>query len=254
MNMRKHVLLLYARDLSMCRSYSRIFDSEFELITTGTERDFLESLRTRMASAAVLCWCSSDDETMNDLERLEAFAGPIPIVVCLATYDPDFIRRAGERGVNHFLLCTMDVGDIRAYIHKTIRSGGLRSFLRACAHTDLDHSPYVSKIIREIVQVFPHRWRVRDLSQKLGISPRRLQMICREAFGKPFTQLTRCIWVYQALKLMQSTELSNGEIALRLDYSEETSFARAFRKELGFNPSEARRRLAHRRPEDLLMH
>ncbi len=148
----------------------------------------------------------------------------------------------------------MDVREIRAYIYKAIRSSGLREFFKGHGSTDLNHSPYVGKIINEIVHGFPHRWRVRDLSLKLGISPRRLQMICREAFGKPFTRLTRGVWIYQALKLMENTELSNGEIAVQLDYSEETSLARAFRKELGFNPSEARKRLADERPEELLTH
>jgi AraC-like DNA-binding protein len=252
--MRKHVILLYARELSTCPRYNRIFNSDFELITTGTERHFLENLQAKRISAAVLCCCSSDEETIHDLLRLEALAGLVPIVVCMRTYDPDFIRRAGERGVNLLLLCTMDVGDIREYIYKAIRNSRLRGFLQGYGPSDLNHSPYVTKIISEIVHGFPHRWRVRDLSRKLGVSPRRLQMICREAFGKPFTRLTRSIWIYQALKLMQNTELSNADIAHQLDYSEETSLARAFRKELGFNPSEARRRLADKSPEDLLMH
>jgi hypothetical protein len=45
--MRKHVILLYARELSTCPRYNRIFNSDFELITTGTERHFLENLQAK---------------------------------------------------------------------------------------------------------------------------------------------------------------------------------------------------------------
>ncbi len=62
----------------------------------------------------------------------------------------------------------------------------------------------------------------------------------------------RRIWVYQALNLMQNTNLDNTEISLQLNYSDENSLARIFRKELGFTPSEARQRLTKQTPEELL--
>ena len=62
----------------------------------------------------------------------------------------------------------------------------------------------------------------------------------------------RRIWVYQALNMMQNTNLDNTEISLQLNYSDETSLARIFRKELGYNPTEARKRLIRYSPEELL--
>lgn len=90
------------------------------------------------------------------------------------------------------------------------------------------------------------------MAAQLGISVRTLQKHCRDAFGKTYTRLLRRIWIYQALRLMQQTKFDNTEIALHLNYTEETNLARDFHKELGYNPSEARRLLLRYSPEELL--
>ncbi len=53
--------------------------------------------------------------------------------------------------------------------------------------------------------------------------------------------------------MMQHTNLDNTEIALQLNYSEESNLARDFRSELGYSPTEARRRLIQHTPEELLI-
>lgn len=52
---------------------------------------------------------------------------------------------------------------------------------------------------------------------------------------------------------MQKTTLDNVEIAQQLNYSEESSLARDFRKELGYSPTEARKRLTVQSPGALLL-
>ncbi|NIR69107.1 helix-turn-helix domain-containing protein [candidate division KSB1 bacterium] len=91
------------------------------------------------------------------------------------------------------------------------------------------------------------------MAQTLGISPRWLRTVCRRAFGKSFTQLMRQIRVYQALCFMKHTTLDNWDIAMQLNYSEESNMARDFRKELGYCPSEARIRLSEITPQELLL-
>ncbi len=59
--------------------------------------------------------------------------------------------------------------------------------------------------------------------------------------------------VYQALRMMQGTTFDNAEIAMHLNYSEASSLARDFRKELGYGLTIARRRLFENKPEDLLL-
>jgi transcriptional regulator GlxA family with amidase domain len=51
---------------------------------------------------------------------------------------------------------------------------------------------------------------------------------------------------------MRNTSLDDTEIALRLGHEDESSLGRIFRKELGYSPSEARRRLAGQTPDELL--
>jgi AraC-like DNA-binding protein len=62
----------------------------------------------------------------------------------------------------------------------------------------------------------------------------------------------RRIWIYQALRLMQLINFDNTEIALLLNYSEEGSMVRDFRKELGYTPTKARKLLTNEKPEDML--
>ena len=53
---------------------------------------------------------------------------------------------------------------------------------------------------------------------------------------------------------MKSTNLDNTAIALQLDYSDGSSLARIFRKEIGYSPNEARKLLAtaNSNPQELL--
>lgn len=251
--MSKPKLILYAQKLSACLCYNSLFNHEFEMFITGTEENFLRKIGDVNADVAVLCYCFAKEKDVEELSRLDALTGPLPVVVCSKSYNPNFIRLAAQRGVNHFLLCDMEVDKIRQFILTALRGSGLRSFLEFCCPGCHVSSPYVGKMINEILHAFPHRLTIKELSQRLGITARRLQMVCQQAFGKTFTHLMRRIWVYQALKMMQNTRLDNTEISLQLNYSDETSLARIFRKELGYSPTEARKRLSTYSPEELLM-
>lgn len=251
--MPKPKLILYSKEIKTCSCYDRIFNSEFELIVTETEEEFLRTFAATNADVAVLCFCFAEEKDVEELLRLQALSGPLPALVCSQAYNPNFIRLAAQRGADHFLLCDMNVNKIQELIFVALRGSGLRHFLESCCPGSLNASPYVAKMINEITHAFPHRLTTSELAQRLGVSARRLQMICHEAFGKSLTHLIRRIVVYQALNMMKSTKLDNTEIALQLGYSEESSLARIFRKELGYNASEARKRLSQQSPEELLI-
>jgi len=245
-------LVLYSKELSTCSCYQRIFNHEFEIVTSDTEEEFLSKARELNADVAVLCFCFAEEKDVEELSRLDALTGPLPVLACSKTYNPNFIRLAAQCGVDHFLLCSMDVMKIRQLIFTAFRGTGLRTFLESCCPGSLTSSPYIGKIINEIVKEFPKRLTIKALSQRLGISPRRIQMVCQQAFGKSFTHLMRRILVYQALNIMKNTNLDNSEIALQLNYSDESSLARIFRKELGYNPTTARKYLIALSAEELL--
>jgi AraC-like DNA-binding protein len=250
--MPKPRLILYSKELSSCPCYDRIFNHEFEMVTTETEEEFLRKSRNINANVAVLCFCFAKEQNVEELSRLEAITGPLPVLACSKTFNPNFIRLAAQRGVDNFLLCNMDVKKIRQLIFTALRGKGLKRFLESCCSGNITSSPYIGKMINEIVQEFPHRLTIKALSKRLGITSRRLQMVCQQAFGKSFTKVMRRILVYQALNMMKNTNLDNYEITFQLNYRDESSLARIFRKELGYNPTVARKHLIAHNPEELL--
>lgn len=106
------------------------------------------------------------------------------------------------------------------------------------------------KYSTQSLDVLHYQMKVSEFAGRLAIW---LHKLCRRAFGKPPTALLRHHRVHQALGMMKHTNLGNTDIALQLCYSEESSVAREFRKELGYGPIEARLRLTQQTPEELLL-
>jgi AraC-like DNA-binding protein len=139
------------------------------------------------------------------------------------------------------------------------------TFLQANGHSS--HYRILVKRGKNLRHAFLYSFSVRDpipifslpcitepeMAKRLGISQRWLQKTCRQAFGKTFKRLMRRIWIHQALRLMEKTTLDNVEIAQQLNYSEESNMARDFRKEFGYSPTEARKRLTVQSPDELLL-
>ncbi len=146
----------------------------------------------------------------------------------------------------------MEGEKIRDIISEAIRRGGLNEFLTSCYPGSFAVSPHVHKMVDEIIHAFPDRLNEHEMAQRLGIGRSWVQKLCRQAFGLTFTRLMRRIWVYQAFRMMRHTNLDNVEIAMQLHYCEESSMARDFRKELGYNPTEARQCLTEQSPEAML--
>ena len=147
----------------------------------------------------------------------------------------------------------MEAWKIRDIIHNAIRDDGLKQYLQSRWSGSPALSLHIGKLIDEIVHVFPHRMQVREFAERLGIDRGWLHKLCTQAFGKPPTALLRHVWIHQALRMMQHTNLDNTDIAFQLCYSEESSMARDFHKELGYGPTEARQRLTRQTPEELLL-
>lgn len=208
----KPTLILYSPELPNCICFDRIFNTVFDSQTAKTAESFLHHLQTQKADAAVVCCCSAQEESTAALLRLEVLAGPVPVLTCSKRLNPQFIQQAVKGGVDHFFQCDMHVDKIRGIIDEAIQGGGLKAFLETCCPGSLS-TPYVRRMIGEIVRAFPHRLTEPDMAKRLGISQRWLQKTCQQAFGKTFKRLLRRIWIHQALRLMQKTTLDNLEIA-----------------------------------------
>jgi len=235
-----------------CPLHKTIFDDRFTVLHTRTEEEFLRFAHTLPADAAVICLCAACEEDVDRLKLLNVSAGILPVLTCSKTLNPDFIRKAALRGVDRFLLCGMEPKKISELINAAIRDNGLREYLQSCREGVERSSPYTHKFIDDIVQVFPHRMSVSEFAHRLNIDRGWLYKICKQSFYRSPLSLLRRVWVHQALRLMVHTNLSNGEIAAQLDYCNENSLARDIRKELGYSPREARKRLETHTPEELL--
>lgn len=245
-------IVLFSPDLRRCSCYHGIFQADFEVYSNETQEAFIKNAKDGSADAAVVCFCSVTEQEVDHLLPVLSHAAHLPVLTCTKKLDADFIRLAVQHGADHFLFCAMAAEKIREIIAEAIRRGGLREFLMSCCSSHLSTSPHVRKMIDEVIRAFPHRLHENEMAERLGISRSWLQKLCRQVFGVTFVRLMRRLWIYQALRLMQRTTLDNVEIALQLCYSEESSLARDFRKELGYNPTDARQRLAEQSPEALL--
>lgn len=250
--MSKPQLVIYSQEFSKCPCLQAVFNTEFDAEPAGTAEQFLSKIKRFNPHAAVVCFCSAHEKDAEKLLHLDAISGPLPMLTCSKTLSPDFIAAAAQQGVNHFLCCEWDKTRMATTIFEAIHRGGIKEFLETAHPGSLASSPHLRKIVDEIVRAFPNRLTENEVAQRLGISRSWLQKLCRSAFKLSFHRPLRRAWVYQALRLMQYTNLDNAEIALQLNYSEKSSMARDFRKELLCSPNEARKSLAIHTPKELL--
>jgi AraC-like DNA-binding protein len=250
--MSKQKLILYSHGLQDCPCRDRIFSSEYETIIANTEEEFFSDIHNVPADAAVICFCSAREEDVENVLRLDALTGPLPVLTCSKTLNPEFIRKAAQEGAARFVVCGSKPERIRDIIDDAIREEGLREYLQSRWPDSLTSSPHIHKLIEEIIYTFPHRMKVNEMAVTLGIGRGWLHKACKQAFGIPLTTLVRQVRVHQALRMMKHTNLDNAEIAWHLYYTEESSMAREFHKELGYCPNEARRRLTEQSPEEVL--
>jgi len=245
-------IAIFAPQIPDCSCWKCLFNTEFEVEAFRSETDFIKNVRQESTDIAIVCLCSSPESEVDNIIRLEALSGAKPLLTCSKSLNHDFVKNAAVKGVNRFLLCTMDKETIQEIILEAIKHGGLREFLEEHYGENFSISPHIGKMLDEIIYLFPHRLSAHEMAEKLGISRSWQHRLCREAFGRSFSGFIRQIWVYQAMRLMNRTSLDNTDIALHLDYSEGSSMARDFRKELGYSPNEARRLLAKKNAGELM--
>jgi AraC-like DNA-binding protein len=249
--MSKHKILLFCKELKKCLYHNCIFNKEYEILTTNTEEEFLTYLKNIPVDAAIICFYNADTQDVEKLLSLDALTGPIPVLACCKDLNPEFIRIAAQRGMSRFIVSDMKFEEAKEVVLDAICNHGLKEFLSYRYFNGIHLSPHLFKFIDEIVYNFPHRLTVTESANRLGIDRGWLYKLCKQNCGKSPASLLRTIWVHQALRMMQHTNLDNLDIALQLNYSEESSMARDFHKELGCSPTEARVLLTNQSPEEL---
>lgn len=250
--MSKQKIILFSTELADCPCHDDIFNTDYETLVTYSEEQFFAQLYDSPADAAVLCFCSAREEDVDILLRLDVLSGPVPVLTCSKSVNPEFVRKATIKGISRFMLCSAKPEENRQIVCEAILGHGLRQYIEFCWPASQKSSPYISKLIDEIIYTFPRHLQVREFAGRLGIDRVWLHRLCKDAFGVSLTRFLRRIRIHQALRMLQHTNLDNVSIAMQLDYSEESSMAREFRKELGYCPNKARKLLIGKSPGELL--
>jgi len=251
--MEKQKIILYLKELENCPCYDKVLRIYYDTYVVFTEEKFFRAVNEILADAAIICFRSAYEKDIESVQFLDSLYTSIPVLVFSKTLSPEFIRTGTLKGISRFLVCDMEIQGIKNTIDQAIRDNGLRKYIESFLPKTSHFSTYIPKLINEIVHIFPCRCNVKDYAEKLGITRCWLNKLCKEAFDTSLTILLRRIWVYQALCLMQHTNMDNKDISRELNYCEESSMARDFHKEIGINPSKAREELIKHNPEELFI-
>jgi len=252
--MNKPKLIIYSQQISECPFFVPPSGIKTDFITevVGTSEELLNKIKTFNADAVLVCFCQAEEKDAVELLRLDVLTNLVPLIACSRTDSSDFVCAASKNGADYFINCSEEKEKIVSTINKIIQHGGIKKFFEYFYQDSFTLSSYTNKIIKIILNTFPNRLHENEFARQLGVTPRWIRKLCNQAFKIKFSKLMRRIWVYQALRLVKLTNFDNGEIALLLNYSEEGSMVRDFRKELGYSPTKARELLMNYNPEDML--
>jgi AraC-like DNA-binding protein len=84
---------------------------------------------------------------------------------------------------------------------------------------------------------------VKEYADLLSLTPIQLNKMVKIITGKNASELIINRIVLEAKRLLTFTELSNKEIAFRMNYEDPSYFSRIFRKKTGHTPSDFRKQL-----------
>lgn len=92
----------------------------------------------------------------------------------------------------------------------------------------------------EVQQDLTHPWTVQELAYKANVSTEHLRRLCKKQFGRSAKQQLEHLKMRQARILLSDQHIKVEAVAQRLGYGETASFSSAFKKYMGFSPSEMR--------------
>ncbi|WP_083955669.1 helix-turn-helix transcriptional regulator [Brevibacillus parabrevis] len=100
----------------------------------------------------------------------------------------------------------------------------------------------LARVQATIVQNLENPYSIRQLSRMAGMNESKLKQGFREMYGMSIFEQVRQARVEKALVLMETEQLTIGQAAAAVGYSNASNFTAAFRKQYGMNPSEYVRR------------
>lgn len=96
-------------------------------------------------------------------------------------------------------------------------------------------------VIEDFFDYFPLNITASQLSQKLNISNRQLSRIMQKQYQCSFTEKLTQMRIYEAKKLLASTDIPLEKIPEMIGYQSSQTFYRIFKKHMGISPFEYRK-------------
>jgi AraC family transcriptional regulator, transcriptional activator of pobA len=97
--------------------------------------------------------------------------------------------------------------------------------------------PRVQRFVDLVAARFRDRWGVEAYGQALGISPRHLSRLCRQATGLSAQELIEAATFREACSLLVYTRMTVASVGYALGFDDPSYFTRAFQRHLGLSPS-----------------
>lgn len=79
-------------------------------------------------------------------------------------------------------------------------------------------------------------------ARRLGVTPTHLSRVCREALGKPASEVLQDRLLFEARRLLAESDMKVQDISARLGFSSAAYFTRLFAQHVGLSPTAYRRR------------
>jgi AraC-like DNA-binding protein len=236
---RRHRILVYDGDEEM--GHLSDLRQEYELVR-ATSPESLQGLAAQNSIDAVLIHHRIFSYLQIDLlEKLNGFAARLPTIILADHWDLDAVKHCGKLGIHTVLDCSEKFRKKSAAISSAACRSGFRHLLAEAGKPTMAWSPRMKRAYELIGESFPNAQSVCELSAALHIHRRSFEKEFRETFGLTYVQFVRVMCMYESWHLMQYTDLDNSDIALSLQYREETHFARDCRKVFDLNPTQLRK-------------
>lgn len=213
---------------------------EFELMPATTPESLQELIIEVPIDAVLIHFQILSQRQIIWIEKLNGLASRLPTIIFSDEWEPDAVRHCGKLGIHTVLDCAEGYEKKLAAISSAARFGGFRQLLADAEKPLISLSPRMRRVFELILGSFPNVQSICELSASIRTHRRCLEREFRKTFGLSYVQFIRVLCMYESWRLMQYTDLDNSEIALSLQYREETHFARDCRKVFGLNPTQMR--------------
>jgi len=109
---------------------------------------------------------------------------------------------------------------------------------------DRENFQYFQKFINLLEQDLPHTHKVMDYSKKIGITTRKLTVVCKSSKGKSPKEIINEYLMMESKRLLTSTTYPIKQIALQLGFSDQYQFSKYFKKHEEVAPARYRKKKA----------